>query len=447
MTCYSDIPTLNDRLDWTAEVIRMKNRMLESPTPHVFGIHGDWGIGKTSFMRQLQIILGGEISKDATVDMENCISIASDQRRVLAKQVVTIWFDAWRYQNEKAPIVALLQEMRHQMSTSRSLRQRFKKTSEIALYSVLDSLSDVGKVIGMDGLPSVENIEKRADAWERDNYAGTIQTDSIRDHLSQAIKFLLPHENSRVIVFIDDLDRCNSRAVIRLLEGLKIYLSIPKCVFVLGMNERVLVDAIRDELSYNHQVPTDEVKLRAAHYLEKICTDIFRVPSPRSPVALIKKWIKEVDQGVALQTAIGDISCLPPNPRRLKALVNQWERFSKCVPFPIAPDAQKIWAVRVLVAVYIHQFHRDLWERWYFNANFWVEIQAWCSGERMTPKPDWARNLKLTYDEATANSNVLVGSFPNPGDVENFWIGVLILEYRDHLLPDDFKPLLLSLGV
>ncbi len=122
-------------------------------------------------------------------------------------------------------------------------------------------------------------------------------------------------------------------------------------------------------------------------------------------------WLGDVEQRQALLVAISGVRCLPPNPRRLKALVNQWARFAACVTFPTEDQKRNIWAVRVLVAAYIHQFHRDLWERWHFNTEFWNEIKAWCMGEREKPSPessqgvpaertalrgpDWAGALKL----------------------------------------------------
>lgn len=168
----------------------------------------------------------------------------------------------------------------------------------------------MGKIIGVEGLPSAEKIEKLGENWEKEHYAQTFACDSIRDHLQQTIKSLLPDKQARVVIFIDDLDRCNPKAAIRLLEGLKIYLSIPNCVYVLGMNERILVDAIREEISAPKETPIEELKLRAGHYLEKICTDIYRLPQPDKPAVLLAAWIKDSDQKTALSDAIGRLSAL-----------------------------------------------------------------------------------------------------------------------------------------
>lgn len=459
---HNDLPTLDDKLDWSNELDRLSLRIQGCDTPHVLGIHGDWGSGKTSFMRQLQWRLGGKMPDDGSFDNRNKLQHTAEQK-LLQKKVITIWFDAWRYQNETMPVVALLHEMRRQMAVMPAVKEKFKKLGEISLRYTLNSLSDIGKIIGFEGMPSAEKLDKLGENWEKEHNAQALSTDTIRCHLQETIKCLLPKgDNARVVVFIDDLDRCNPKAAKRLLEGLKIYLSIPNCVFVLGMNERILVDAIHEDISAPKETPREELKLRAAHYLEKICTDIYRLSLPADSTILFSQWISGTEHRQALIAALGKIDCLPPNPRRLKALANQWERFAQYVTFPTTTGEQETWAVRVLVAASVHQFHRDMWERWHYNTNFWNEIKAWCLGERgnlqadngnaingtTLLKPEWAQSLKLNYQ---VNWNELSQpiqqpGFPNPGDIENFWIGALIYQHKDVLDPKGFEPLLKKQG-
>lgn len=449
-----DLPTLDDKLDWDSELKRLNEHIQRCPTPHVLGIHGDWGSGKTSFMRQLQWRLGGEPPrKDGSVFCPEHFK-PSEAQKALQKKIATIWFDAWRYQNEPVPVVALLQEMRRQMAGLPAVVEKFKKFGTIALRYTLDSLADVGKAIGVEGLPSAEKIEKLGERWEKEHLAESLPTDSIRDHLHETIKCLLPDSKAaRVVVFIDDLDRCNPKAAFRLLEGLKIYLSISNCVFVLGMNERILVDAIREEVSAPKDTSVDELKLRASHYLEKICTDIHRLPLPSKPDELLTGWLGDAGQRQALLVAMAGIRCLPPNPRRLKALVNQWARFAACVPFPTENQQRNVWAVRVLVAAYIHQFHRDLWERWHFNPDFWDQIKTWCTAGNPSASAkldDWAGALKLidkVVDSGDSQSSPIWKlGFVNPGDIEIFWISSLIRTHADFLVANDFILLLKGQG-
>lgn len=444
----SDLPTLSDRLGWKSEIDRMRKRIESCPTPHVVGIHGSWGSGKTSFMRQLQYALGGTCSDLGGVQGN------VDGKTKKNESVVTIWFDAWRYQNEPSPVVALIQEMRRQFSTVPSVVAKFKKIGDISLRYTLDGLGEIGKAIGYESLPNVAKVQKLAEAWEKNNLAEDIACDSIRKHLHNTIKSLLPvRKGSRVVVFIDDLDRCNPKSAFKLLEGLKIYFNIPECIFVLGMNEDVLTEAISAEVFSNLAISTGEKHLRSSHYLEKICTDIYRMPLPANAVSLFSALLytaSEKEKVDAFNLAIGDSFCLPPNPRRLKALANQWVRFSGCIEFPVELEAQKVWCVKVLIASYIHQFHRDIWERWHFDPDFWMDCVAWCSGERSVNQqgddisPAWAAHLKLTTRVYGATNSRPVWSleYPNPGNINIFWIDEVVRQYRDHLLPRDFVPLL-----
>jgi len=450
---HGDLPTLDDQLSWGQEIDQLCICIIQCCPPHVFAVHGDWGSGKTSFMRQLQWRLGGDLSSDdgsvSYHDQPTETPERKGERERRSVEIATVWFEAWRYQNEAVPVVALLHEMRRQLALAAAVKGKLKKLGAIGIRYILGTLGDVAKTIGVEALvPNAEKIESIGERWEKAHLAETLQTDSIRGLLNEAIKMLLPDgERARLVVFVDDLDRCNSTAAFRLLEGLKIYLNVPRCVFVLGMNEQTLVDAISKELAVPKEGLPAVVQLRAAHYLEKICTNVFRLPPPPDPGRHLGHWLGDAEQAQALEKVIGSLNCLPPNPRRLKALANQWSRFVARAPWPDDHEAQEARAAQVLVAAYIYQFHRDLWERWCFQPPFWKEIKAWCCGELPDdPKarPEWLGALRLPEKRlpGQGTGETWGSSYPDPNAIEIFWIAALVREKSDVLVEQDFISLL-----
>ena len=201
-----DSPTLNNKINWQPAQARLVARIASCTPPHVLGVHGDWGSGKTSFMRQIQWQLGGEPNDAAGVQLplRQTGNPSKPERPpgTYQKNVLTIWFDAWRYQNEPSPVVALLQEMRQQLTGIPALRERVRKIGYVAVSSALDSIGQVGKAISLDVLPDTEKIQKRGEQWEQGQLAQSLSTDTIRTLLQQAIHNLLPNKAARVVVFI-----------------------------------------------------------------------------------------------------------------------------------------------------------------------------------------------------------------------------------------------------
>ena len=56
---HNDEPALLDTLERGTLIEEVGNAIARCTPPQVFGVHGDWGLGKTSFLHQVQWYLTG----------------------------------------------------------------------------------------------------------------------------------------------------------------------------------------------------------------------------------------------------------------------------------------------------------------------------------------------------------------------------------------------------
>ena len=376
---HNDEPALLDALDRGPLIEEVGEAIARCTPPQVFGVHGDWGLGKTSFLHQVQWYLTGDcpqqpeaVTKEMKRQGNDAEGDASRQNRGVHNAVVqAVWFDAWRYQNEDAPIVALLHEMRTQLSWGRRVIRSTGRNARVTARGALLSMEDLTKKIGLQ----YSKFRQANREWEAENLAAALPSHTLREHLRAAVGQLLPGKkrNSpppRLVVFIDDVDRCEPEAAYRLLEGLKIYLTLDNCVFVLGMNQKAIEEAIAQRMKAESG---DDPTMRAAAYMEKLCQNVWRLPAVRQPAQVLHDLLKETVESENVRDWIKraveapEHPCLPPNPRRLKGLANLIGRLSTRLPSQngASDDPETIYEAQHLVIVaYIYQFHHDLHVRW-----------------------------------------------------------------------------------
>jgi KAP family P-loop domain len=129
-----------------------------------------------------------------------------------------------------------------------------------------------------------EFILERAAAQDYRKNLGVIS--AIHKDFKQLADFLAPSTAApnveRIVLYIDDLDRCPPRRVVEVLQAIHIILSLPLFVVVVGVDSRWLLDSL--SAFYREQFPKDAVPLDAARpqqYLEKI----FQVPFTLTPMS------------------------------------------------------------------------------------------------------------------------------------------------------------------
>jgi len=81
-------------------------------------------------------------------------------------------------------------------------------------------------------------------------------------------------EVERVVVLVDDLDRCLPETVVATLEAVKLFLSVPKMAFVLAADRRTVSLAIASQYE-----PSPQASEMGRQYLEKIVQIPVRVPA------------------------------------------------------------------------------------------------------------------------------------------------------------------------
>lgn len=441
---HNDDPAATDGLQRQALADEIATLAATTTPPVVLGVHGDWGSGKTSFMQHVR----QQLDKNHK------------------KAVVTVWFEAWRYQNEPAPVVALLHEMRRRFSPPKKASNAASKIAEVTFRSLLSSFDQVAKLIGIESLPvSPDKIQAIGESWEKQHLETTLVTDEIQQFLEHAITGLLQFSSkTRVVIFIDDLDRCNADMAYKLLEGLKIYLNLKNCVFVLGMNQQIIIKAIASVLKKDDD--DARVRLEAEAYLEKLCANIWRLPPPKDVYGYFTSLLDQaydIPINAIKAAAIDSRLFLPPNPRRLKALANLynrlWLRAMQSPSFgPNYSEAETL-ALRILVVAYLYQFHTELFQRWRHDPAFLEKLRLWMQkgeSELVRTKdnkevfdPCFFALILPTFARATDNPNSptpgpiqIISNYPDPSAPGVFWIAPLLQQALAMDLPIHYQDLL-----
>ncbi len=199
--------------------------IVDSGSPFTIGILGEWGVGKTSLMKMM------------------CGKLKDEH----GKNVIPIWFNAWRCERERnLAIIPLLEALMGEIK-DKDLRK-----------TITDILKSIKLKFGPIELEPGKAVSQNQ--AEEDLYYDKIM----------AIETTLGDTNKKIVVFIDDLDRCAPDKILEVLESTKVFLDIKGFVYVLGLSPEVVEKAIEQKYK--------DMGINGEDYLEKIVQIPFRIP-------------------------------------------------------------------------------------------------------------------------------------------------------------------------
>ena len=236
-----DVPSKNPELGFPKTANALASIIEDSDPQFAVGIFGGWGSGKTTLMRAIEERL-------------------SDGSRASSKRIVPVQFSAWRYEKEPHLIVPLLDTVRERLISWSEERE-----TEAGKRVATRTASTIGKamnaiVAGFSmniGVPGALQVSydanktlERATRLRADQRAARVSRSFYHASfkaLEQSFEeFVGQRGGRRIVVFVDDLDRCLPEGALEVLESMKLFFDISGFVFVVGL-DRTVVEYIVDQ--------------------------------------------------------------------------------------------------------------------------------------------------------------------------------------------------------
>lgn len=282
-----------------------------------------------------------------------------------------IWFNPWQHQFETSPLVALLNEVRRHFSLKRRAVNQAGKLADVSIHATLNALADLGKELKIP-IPGAKGIMERGREYEGEHFSTPLPSQRFREFFEGAIR-AVTGKNGMLVIFIDDLDRCEGDVAYRLLEALKLYVNAENCVYIVGMDQSHLERTIAKSLS--GAAEAWRFLPMARDYLSKIFQNLFHLPLPRHLSKYVEELLDFGDEEFTGQLdqlfgiTAGDRhklvealdQNLPHNPRKVKSFIGSWKLYLDNLSVP-ADNAKLDWRL-TLILHYLAQFEEPLFRK------------------------------------------------------------------------------------
>ena len=279
----------------------------DTKVPLVIGVFGEWGAGKTSFMSQIQeqII---ESEKKLKLKINEFNDLYESFTSTKNKKYKQVWFNAWKYDNQNDLWTALLQAITTQVeddtSYSTIMFRRLARLTNWKFYFrvILIAIVLVTVFLLSGGTDLVPNFSENINVAKPNDITGIavhslsalfptgiivlffhwfgilkpifemirkvknplgidvnelVHGKSLPDKIEGISSFEKDLEerlkdylgkDGRLIIYIDDLDRCSPKHAVEIIEAVNLFLDTKRCVFVIGMDHKLISSSI--ELKY-----------------------------------------------------------------------------------------------------------------------------------------------------------------------------------------------------
>lgn len=236
-----------DSLGRNRLIYRFIQLLLSIQDATTISIDGKWGSGKTFFVKQLKLILeaynsnfkipnNDDESDDINEkDIEQIKTIMScidkdffDETLVNNPQVV-VYYDAWENDDEIDPVLSLIFRIVESINENFDIKIDFKIFDNIPGFkNLVSTIKDLKSIVKFNILLKEQE-----------------QNINLKQQIKYFLNFILNERGNKLIILIDELDRCSPSYAVKILERIKHYFDDDRIIFVFSTHLSQLTHTIK----------------------------------------------------------------------------------------------------------------------------------------------------------------------------------------------------------
>lgn len=200
-------------------------------------IDGSWGSGKTFFVNQVKMFLDANNRDIASMNEDDQLAIISAWKRIYQDREpeyqphVSVYYDAWENDNDEDPVLSLIYTILKNVDDDFSVSNNTSFMENAA--NILEFFTGKNWTSLIDGFRSEDPLDELKKAKV------------IESEVKLFLDNLLAERGNRLVIFVDELDRCKPSYAVRLLERIKHYFTNDRITFVFSINTNELQHTIK----------------------------------------------------------------------------------------------------------------------------------------------------------------------------------------------------------
>ncbi|TLX83813.1 MAG: hypothetical protein E6L04_08175, partial [Thaumarchaeota archaeon] len=273
------------------------------------GIFGEWGAGKTTLINSVDNALQTD------------------------KSLIRVRLEAWRYKWEQFPIASLLKSIAYALPAEKQFEDLKKKLETSGINFLKNTADILTSIISKYASEEYEISQEMFDTFKKElnskiQLIAELDRDTVYfdgfEEIKREIKNLrLENPAFRIIVYVDDLDKCSPKKALELLEIIRVFQDVEGFIYIIGISHDILMKL--------GNIESNEKTNEGEHYVKNLIQVPIALPkwSNQDTVKLVRDFIKKgmihdkfkdvVDKNIELISVAID-----NNPREIKRFLNNF---------------------------------------------------------------------------------------------------------------------------